>query len=437
MDGTLVIVLIVVVWIFVLAPLVLGRNNKPIRKSGEAYDETRVLHQGGSEPVAARRRPKLTANDVHRYGSDDAADLEVVSVVDAVEDPAGDRVEDTVLIDDTKPNHFREFSAKNLSRDDQPETVVTVKTPAPKVATEEAPVAHAEPAALVEGEVVSEDPPAEVDANESEADTSESVAESVAHIAPERFTEWDEEPESVYPMDDSYLGVDDVAYSASNTTVVSLIDDADSAADSADSESSENLVDQADATDKDSSVNSSEAELAEEATDDEDANAELTEEELEFAKARRGRGGWDPESDETYKLDRYQRRQRTFIGLCVVLVLTVVLGIFVGGWAWTAPVIVVGLIVWYLVALRSLVRKERALRARRVRQLRRARLGVKSSDAQAPVPRELRRPGAIILEADDESPDFDHLPMTYGQFEETDGAEDSVPTVPTNSRRAG
>ena len=47
MSGSLslIIVLIVVVWAIVLAPMVLG-DSKPIRRSGEGYDETRVLHQG-------------------------------------------------------------------------------------------------------------------------------------------------------------------------------------------------------------------------------------------------------------------------------------------------------------------------------------------------------------------------------------------------------
>ncbi|WP_156802584.1 gephyrin-like molybdotransferase receptor GlpR [Corynebacterium lubricantis] len=443
MDGTLVIVLIVVVWIFVLAPVVLGRNNKPIRKSGEAYDETRVLHEGGTEPVAARRRPKLTANDVHRYDRDDAEDLEVVEAVHVDQD----QVEDTVLIDDTKPHHFREFSAKDSAQDPvrgtvrvEAMTMESAQADAPQeaveTATNESVIGVAEreeaPAELVEGEVVSEateaEPEPESEVTDAEANEPADTVETISHIAPEKFIDIDEDPESTYPMDDSYLGVDDVAYSAANSTVVSLIDDsADADADA------ENESDNSD--DAARAENGADGEDTEEHADldDDSADQELTEAELEFAKARRGRGSWDPESDDTYKLDRYQRRQRTFLALCAVLVLAVVFGFFVGGWAWGAPVIVVGLIVWYLVALRSLVKKERALRARRVRQLRRARLGVKSSDAQAPVPRELRRPGAIILESDDDSPDFDHLPMTYGHFEDDD--EDTAPRP--RSRRVG
>src|SRR5690606_30202498 len=53
----LLIGLIVVVWLVVLAPLLL-RSQKPIRKAGEAFDDTRVILEGGSS-VPMRRRPRL------------------------------------------------------------------------------------------------------------------------------------------------------------------------------------------------------------------------------------------------------------------------------------------------------------------------------------------------------------------------------------------
>ena len=87
-SPSLMIILILVVWIIVLAPLMIG-NNKPIRRSGDGYDETRVLHEGGTAPMAERRRPKLTAADIHRHSED--TDYEVVEATDA---------EEQVLIDD-------------------------------------------------------------------------------------------------------------------------------------------------------------------------------------------------------------------------------------------------------------------------------------------------------------------------------------------------
>src|SRR5699024_6906279 len=101
------------------------------------------------------------------------------------------------------------------------------------------------------------------------------------------------------------------------------------------------------------------------------SDSELSEEELEFAQARVGRGGWDPEADAANKATRYQRRQRTLFGLALVVVLTVALGIVFGGWLWWTAAVAGGLTVAYMVALRTQVRQEQQLRARRIAQLRR------------------------------------------------------------------
>jgi len=73
------------------------------------------------------------------------------------------------------------------------------------------------------------------------------------------------------------------------------------------------------------------------------------------------------------------------------------------------------------VALRAQVRQEQALLRRRVKHLRRARLGVHNTDDEAlKIPRNLRRPGAVVVEIDDESPDFEHLPLSYSDDEDGD-----------------
>ena len=150
-----------------------------------------------------------------------------------------------------------------------------------------------------------------------------------------------------------------------------------------------------------------------------DSDTELSEEELEFAQSRVGRGGWDPQADAENKATRYQRRQRTLMGLAIVVVLTVALGIIFGGWLWWTAAIAGGLTIAYLVALRTQVRQEQQLRARRISQLRRARLGVRSAqDEELAIPRYLRRPGAVIVEIDDSSPDWDHLPEMHEEVED-------------------
>lgn len=361
MGPSLIILLIIVVWVIVLAPLVLG-DNKPIRRSGEGYEETRVLHQGGSTPVAARRRPKLTAADVHRYGAEEGE----YEVVEAVSD------DERVLIDDTKAGLKPLFAKRAASAE------VVAAEPV-IIDAEEEPVESAEHAE----QAVSAEAPTETPAEGGS--TAYSVLQARAAAEDTGDTERAEDTEA-------YLDPSDFGYAGAELT------EAD-----ADEEHAE--VDEVDGADV---ANSADAEETLEAGD---ADAEPTDEDIAFAQTRRGRGGWDPQQDARNRASRYQRRQRTFAGLVIACVVTLVAAAMFGGWVWVLPAISIGLTAWFLVALRQLVKKERALRQRRMRQLRRARLGVDTGHAEQVAPAAgRRRAGAIVVDMDDESPDFDHLP---------------------------
>lgn len=272
MSGAIAIVLIILVWLFVLAPWLL-RGQKPIRKAGEAFDDTRVVFEGGSKELPAKRTP-ARATDIH----------------------------------------------------------VPVEQPEPEPELVETPVA-------------------------------ETVEEEPEQPAP---TVWVDE-DGTYEFNDAYIGAADVMHPAA-TEQSAVESDADQA-----------LED----------------------------DAELSEEDIEFAESRRGRGGFDPVADEAHKADRFQRRRRVLVGLAVLCAITLGVGIALGGWAWAVFAGAATLSIAYLIALRNQVRAEEELRRRRVRQLRRARLGVRSTqDEQLGIPARLRRPGAIVLEIDDESPDF-------------------------------
>lgn len=350
MSGSLslIIVLIVVVWAIVLAPMVFG-DSKPIRRSGEGYDETRVLHQGGTAAVQARRRPKVTRADIHHFDAED--DYEVVEA------------EHDSLIDATPATPNGSTSWKKLfSRgEDTPEF---------------------EP---VDGEVVE---PADEDSLGVEGSTkvelpAETPDETSAEIADDT-TEYD--------VDDSYFAPEDYGYVSAD--VVSIEADTDTEA-------------------VEETEPASEVDSVEDPIDDEVA----------LARARRGRGGWDPEAAKRAREDRFRRRQRTFLGLIVVTCVAFVFALVSGGWAWLAPAVAAGLLVWYMVALRSLVKQERALHARRVRQLHRARLGVVSAEEGAPIPAHMRRPGAVILELDEEGADFANLPTYRSPQRHTDAQD--------------
>ena len=359
MSGGLMILLIIVVWLFVLAPLLL-RGQKPMSKAGEAFEDTRVVYSGDSGEVPARPQPRLRAGDVRRRRAEDDADYEVVAVEDGPEDTER---EDDILIDETRPVR----------------------------------------ATVVDGDVVAgeltEGSTRQVRATDSEGSTAASVLMATDH---EGETEAEvvefnatgarpDDAEDAYDVGDAYLTPEDLLYrGAPSLAVVG---------------ESEDVKDGRAAESGDQAGRSHYGNVGE------SAESELTEEEIAWAKSRSGRGGWDPERDRTYSTTRYQRRQRTLLGLAIAVVLAVALGIVVGGWSWLLAALAGGLTVLYLFALRQQVREEQALRARRIRHLRRARLGVRSTAAEElHIPQQLRRPGAVVMEIDDESPDFDYLP---------------------------
>ena len=298
-SPSLMIILILVVWIIVLAPLMIG-NNKPIRRSGDGYDETRVLHEGGTAPMAERRRPKLTAADIHRHNED--TDYEVVEATDA---------EEQVLIDDA------------------PALRTIFRRPG---ADEDAAAAD-----HIEGEVIehvddeaesaeSEGGSTKITASESAGSTSvkvlaaEDTAEDDAEDADEAEAEADR-----YELDESYTAPEDFGYAGETGGV------------------------------EKQSAPEADVEEAPEDVDDEDDTAEAAEagdEDLAFAAARRGRGGFDPEREKNNTATRFQRRQRTLLALIAACVVTFVVAFVAGGWTWVLPAVAVGMTAWFMIALR-------------------------------------------------------------------------------------
>ena len=93
--------------------------------------------------------------------------------------------------------------------------------------------------------------------------------------------------------------------------------------------------------------------------------------------------------------------------------ITFVAAFVAGGWVWALNIVALGLTAWYMIALRHTVLQERALHQRRLRQLRRARLGVALGDEANSRERVARRySGSVIRDLDDDSPDFDALPVS-------------------------
>lgn len=149
----------------------------------------------------------------------------------------------------------------------------------------------------------------------------------------------------------------------------------------------------------------------------------------EFVPARRGRGGFDPHADAVARAARYEFRQRAVLGLLFAAIMTAALALIVSPALWWMCALATAALIGYLFYLRRQVRLEQEIRRRRMARLARSRLGVESrSDEELRlIPARLRRPGAVVLEVDDEDPVFEHLD-TYA--DEVDSYEPREPRGP-------
>ena len=376
MSGGLAILLIIVVWLIVLAPWLL-RSQRPMSQTGEGFDDTRVLFEGDSGKVPDRLRPQFRAEDVHA-ATEPRADSDY-EIVDAAVD------EESPLRDEASKDAEGQYV--------EGEIVEAVEGKTSAGSRQSGPRSHdvdlfANPNGgeelEVSGELVSDDEMELAELDDAPVASGSSAYRDEVFTAPVDYPV----AEDSYPLDDSYTSPVDLLYPGA----------------------------------VDTRADDYEYQLSEPAGEGDAVQEEaLSDEELAFAQRRTGRGGWDPVADKQASVNRYQRRQRILLGMTASVVLTVALGIIVGGWMWSVAAVAGVVVALYLVALRTQVRQEQQLRSRRIRQLRRARLGVRSiQDEELDIPRSLRRPGAVVLEADDDSPDFDYLPVHHGDGTGTD-----------------
>lgn len=435
MSTAVPIIAIIVVWLFVLAPWLLGRNNRPMSHTGEAFEDTRVLFEGDSGKVAGRRRPRLRAEDVHRRDDEDEADYEVVEVADAANSesdaettkPSSRSVTIAGAARRAKSQPFgsgsRAFTGASASTagEESKEQAETIDGELVEEAIAEEDESAVEPQAAAVP--VSQQADADKEANTAEADDVDDVLLEDEDDAADKASKNDAaevaaaEAEVFSAPAVSSVASDAYTYDETYTSPVDLM--YPGAVDKA--EVRENDSVEPAGADYVSEAKGSEKLAAATEAGEAGLDTDLSEDEVEFAQRRLGRGGWDPVAEKEKSATRYQRRQRTLLGLAVAVVLTVALGIVVGGWTWWLAAVAGVLTVAYLIALRSQVRQEQALMRRRVRHLRRARLGVRNTeDEELKIPRNLRRPGAVVVEIDDESPDFVHLPLSYSDGEDGD-----------------
>lgn len=148
--------------------------------------------------------------------------------------------------------------------------------------------------------------------------------------------------------------------------------------------------------------------------------AEFDSDDPDFVPSRRGRGGYDPESDAMARRMRYRFRQRTALGLALSALMFGGFAFAVAPMLWWGCALAVLTLGTYLAYLRRQVRMEEEIRRRRAARLSRGRQrperaapdGRQSRDDRAALDRDaarvLRR-RAVVLDVDDEDAAFEHL----------------------------
>lgn len=108
---------------------------------------------------------------------------------------------------------------------------------------------------------------------------------------------------------------------------------------------------------------------------------------------------------------KYRFRKRMLMAMAAAMVITAVLSFTVSADLWWACGGAGAVTVLYLAYLRRQTRIEEQVRRRRQKRMARSRLGVENTEDREfdVVPSRLRRPGAAVLEIDDEDPIFEHL----------------------------
>src|ERR1700749_4194760 len=128
-----------------------------------------------------------------------------------------------------------------------------------------------------------------------------------------------------------------------------------------------------------------------------------------------------PAFDRRYRYDadkaaaavarKYAARKRVLMVMALTLVLSAATAFLLTSTAWWFFSIVSAVTVLYLGYLRRQTRIEERVQRRRMQRMARSQLGVENTyDREYDVvPSRLRRPGAVVLEIDDEDPIFEHL----------------------------
>jgi len=401
------VILIGVVWLLIITTLFVRRHS-PVRRTSKALSETRVVHEGGTGIERSRRRP-LPAESL--YHADPDADLELVEaepeqvVIDDTRDHTRDDADDipdaapplsvppvpSVIegdvveyrtLDDVDTGEFAPVAAgdADLPVDgDAGDDEIFVEPTVTDAETAE----DAEMDSDAESDTVAEDEHDDEVAEVAEVDDLAEVAEIVPDEPARRFT----------VVDEAYIRGGDIDVSVGTDDELLVVKDT------------------AEEPDEDAAY-----------SDD-----EITEDDIDYLASHQGRGIYNPVASRQLAEQRQARRRRVLLVLVAVTVLSLIGAVALSGALWIVTLAGAALTGMYLYSLRKQTLAERELQRRRLARMRRARLGVRNTDdRELGVPDRLRRPGAVVVESDDDDPEFAALEYADVTFAGYDDVQDEV-----------
>ncbi|MEU0494695.1 gephyrin-like molybdotransferase receptor GlpR [Mycobacterium sp. NPDC006124] len=129
------------------------------------------------------------------------------------------------------------------------------------------------------------------------------------------------------------------------------------------------------------------------------------------SKSQERRRTYETKTAAAVSARKYRFRKRVLMAMSVLLLLSAVGAYVVSTTFWWVCGTVAVVTVLYLAYLRRQTAIEEQVRRRRAQRMMRSHLGVENTKDQEfdVVPARLRRPGSVVLEIDDEDPIFEHL----------------------------
>ncbi|MBC7306884.1 MAG: hypothetical protein H5T80_08100, partial [Dietzia sp.] len=337
MSSSLLIILLVVVWLFVLAPMLI-RSRNPIRRTGDALAQTRTLYSGGSGRLVPSRG-RAAADPVQAESEESVFGL-----------PTGAGATDAELLDTETWEHLLEQTLRREAAGRRGEAVRRAMEERRAAATGGERVHGDEQAS----EEITSEIPAVVVADERDA------VRAVAAVS--------ERSASAVATDVGDVRVDDAGVDADEDARRPVVVDGELVERSAGERSAESTGHAEDAAGIDEEAVLTHRGRRRPA----EPEVELTDADLDFAERRRGRGAYDPMADRQAAEQRAHARQRTaliLVGLSVVAVVLALLTVPAVWWFAGGSVL---LLAAYLTYLRRQVKLEESLHHRRIERLRRA-----------------------------------------------------------------